>query len=106
MSRELLSLQSLLSNGTSGWGKQILYRRLLTDTFSKENQLVILSYILEHYTLLLSPREDFNQNPTLDDRLIAIMDTWEDAWSQIINEGFHSYKGYNEYLIRLQTLCS
>jgi hypothetical protein len=105
MNESPTSLKAILDASGTAWGRHVLYRNLLTVSYTPDTQLTILRYVLEHFILCVSPREDFYQNPTLDDKIVLVMDTWEYAWSTIINEGHYPYIGYNEYLIRLQTLC-
>ncbi|MCK9530980.1 MAG: hypothetical protein M0R77_10555 [Gammaproteobacteria bacterium] len=98
MNESPTSLKAILTASGSAWGRQVLYRNLLTVQYTPETQLAILRYVLEHFMFCVSPREDFYQNPTLDDKIVLIMDTWEEAWLTIISEGFYSYIGYNQRL--------
>lgn len=101
MTQSTTSLKSILEASGSAWGRQVLYRNLLTVDYTPETQVLILNYVLEHFMLRVSPYMDFHQNPTLDDKIVLIMDTWEEAWGIVINEGFYPYIGYNEHLINL-----
>lgn len=101
MSESPTSLKAILSASGSAWGRQVLYRKILTVQFSDNTKIEILRYVLEHFMLVISPYMDYMDNPTLDDKIIRILDTWEYPWSVIINEGQYPYIGYNEHLINL-----
>lgn len=101
MSESPTSLKAILSASGSAWGRQVLYRNLLTVDYTTDTQVLILNYVLEHFMLRVSPYMDFHQNPTLDDKIVLIMDTWEEAWSIVISEGQYPYIGHNELLLNI-----
>lgn len=101
MTQSTTSLKSILEASGSAWGAQVLYRHMKNNTYTTSTQVQIINYTMEHLDIKLSPVVDFYDWPTLGDKIIAIMDTWEEAWSIVINEGRFSYMGYNQHLINL-----
>lgn len=90
----------------TSWSRHVLLKQLRTRTFTTETQIQIITYICENYNLRVSPRRDFEQNPILDDQIIACMDSWTVAWTYVINSGAGRYPGYCQELVNLQTLCT
>lgn len=94
----ILSFKSILESSSDAYALHFLADKLPIIHFTEENQLVILRYILGRFTLRVSPINDYLDNPTVEDRIRAVVDKWETAWLTIINEGIFTYQGYNEKL--------
>lgn len=94
----ILSFKSILEASGDNYALSFLADQLPKINFTEENQLVVLRYILGRFTLRVSPINDYLDNPTVEDRIRKIIDTWETSWWVIINEGVYKYQGYNERL--------
>ena len=94
----ILSFKSILESSSDAYAIHFLADQLPKIHFSEENQLVVLRYILDRFTLRVSPINDYLDNPTVVDRIRKVVDTWETAWWVVINEGVYTYFGYNEKL--------
>lgn len=91
----ILSFKSILESLDDNNALHYLASQLPKIYFSEENQIIILRYILDRFTLRVSPINDYLDNPTVEDKIRKVIDTWEFAWMEVINEGIFTYTGYN-----------